>query len=126
MSSMPTGMGDSNEIELICTTMPTYTIQDLTEALQKLQHEITPRKQRIEASLQVGEQISEEDSDWLDNAANLVDENSALDVLASTSDYDTGFNKLTPAQKAAIERLHHILEGQAAVKPDGGKRKRMS
>ena len=126
MSSMPTGMGDSNEIELICTTMPTYTIQDLTEALQKLQHEITPRKQRIEASLQAGEQISEEDSDWLDNAANLVDENSALDVLASTSDYDTGFNKLTPAQKAAIERLHHILEGQAAVKSDGGKRKCMS
>ena len=126
MSSMPTGMGDSNEIELICTTMPTYTIQDLTEALQKLQHEITPRKQRIEASLQAGEQISKEDSDWLDNAANLVDENSALDVLASTSDYDTGFNKLTPAQKAAIERLHHILEGQAAVKSDGGKRKCMS
>ena len=86
-------------------TMAAHTIQDLTEALHKLTCEITPRKEHLEARLRAGEQISDEDSKWLDHTANLVDERSALDILMGASDYDSDIKKLTPAQKAAIERL---------------------
>ena len=113
---------------LSTSRMASDTLKRLTSALNKLELEITPRKERLEASLLAGEQISDEDSEWLDHMANLVDEHCALDILSGAADYAAGLEKLTPPQRAAIERLHHISDSGQSGTPDdrGGKRKRTS
>ena len=88
---------------------------------------IRPEEEALRAALAARQHISDEDEQWLDHEANLVDEKAALDILAGAPNFAAGFEQLTGQQKQAIERLQdHISKSERSTeKKVGGKRKRM-
>lgn len=111
----------------------------LKQGLANLKSQVELRKSQIQTSLKKGEKVSEEDSQWLDGEANIVDEVFVLDLLSEASDYPAKYQELWGAHLTAVQRLATFgqdvivanessdSESQAAQHTSlvGAKRKRM-
>ena len=99
--------------------MSTPSLATLKQGLISLQNLVEARKTRIEASLKKGERVSDEDSNWLDNEANVVDEVFVIDLLTEASDYDAAVKRLKDTQLAAVHRLAALGATVASEKTGG-------
>ncbi|KAF7325139.1 Aromatic peroxygenase [Mycena kentingensis (nom. inval.)] len=85
----------------------------LRKGLAALKLHVSKRKTKLDLQLKEGKTITDEDSEWLDGAANLIDEERVIDALEHA---------------AAVKRLKEFAEGVkssvAAVKMPSNKRKR--
>jgi hypothetical protein len=73
------------------------------------------------------ERIPDDDGEWLDNEANLVDEQRVLEDLEAASDYERGVSRLDTKRKAAWARMKELAGGvkaSVAVSMPTTKRKR--
>ena len=59
--------------------------------------------------------ISEANQNWLDGAANLVDEVCVLEVLESAPDYETSLGKLIPRDQMVVDELKKLEDGESDV-----------
>ena len=69
----------------------------LWNGLKKLESQHQEKKENLLALLRVKKAISKEDQNWLDGAANLVDEVCISEALEKAPDYKTGLGKLSPS-----------------------------
>lgn len=87
-------------------TMPPPSYFELFTGLQILRDQFHERRQHLESILAEKKQISPDDAEWLDGAANLTDEALLLDKLSNTSDdYEKAFKDLSLAEKTVAEKL---------------------
>jgi hypothetical protein len=100
-------------------------LQVLKGGLSKLKETIKERKESLLSRLQKQQTISSEDEAWLDQEANLVDEEALVDALEKASDYERVLSKLDPKQRPLLERLMELGGGIKDV-VTGKKRKRES
>ena len=99
---------------------PSLTLADLKKGLGLLENEVKTRKEDILGRLHHQEKVTDEESDWLDNAGNLVDEEHLIMALEVAKDFDNAINKLDGHQKVALERL----KSKICVPKPSAKRKR--
>ena len=97
-------------------------LEILKNGLSKFKKTIQVRKDELNGKLARKETISSSDEHWLDNEANIVDEQRILEALESASDYERGFEKLDDKGKAIVKKLRQW--GGDLVKVTGKKRKR--
>ena len=96
----------------------------LKSGLTKLKNLTKSKKDDLLARLHRKEKISTEEEEWLDNVANLVDEEAIIDFLENASDYDEhGLARLNSQQKSLVEKLKEL--GGGVKKATGSKRNRM-
>jgi ribosome assembly protein YihI (activator of Der GTPase) len=93
----------------------------LKAGLTKLKDDTKARKDDLLARLHRKEEISAEEEEWLDNTANLVDEEAIVDSLETASDYERGLGRLNPQQKYLVDKLKELGGG---IEHAGDKRKR--
>ena len=103
--------------------MAPHSLDDLKKGFSLLESQVSSRKNELLARLAQKQSVAPEDESWLDNEANLIDEQLALDNLAKASDYNAALEQLTEPQRAAVGRMLSMVEGSKVV---GGKRKRVS
>ena len=60
----------------------------LRKGLRILQTQVKVRKKEIQAQLAEKRSISSQEEKWLDNEANLMDEQQVLEALKKASDYE--------------------------------------
>jgi hypothetical protein len=94
----------------------------LKKGLKLLQRRVKAKREEIQARLADKKSISSQEEKWLDNEANLVDEQQVLDTLEKASDYERGFGRLDDGQKDMVRRLREMAGDLA--KTVGKKRKR--
>lgn len=82
--------------------MPLKPLEVLKKGLKILQDQVKAKKEKLQAQLHVKKSISSLDENWLDNEANLVDEQQVLDTLENASDYERGCERLDETQKGVI------------------------
>ena len=70
-----------------------------------MQQEVSGRKADIEERLKRGEKISDDETDWLDNDANLVDESLLIQDLSGTSDLPQALEGLEEPEQILLERM---------------------
>lgn len=99
---------------------PLVTIRN---GLKKLEGQHRDKRERLLAQLKAKRAISEADQNWLDGAANLVDEVRVLEVLENAPDYETGLSKLIPRDRMVVDELKKLGDGGSSVQV-GRKRKR--
>ena len=85
------------------------------------QYSLQVRKDELNGKLAWKETISSSDEHWLDNKANIIDEQQILEALESASDYERGFEKLDDKGKAIVKKLRQW--GGDLVKVTGKKQK---
>lgn len=104
------------------------TIEVLKKGLKKLQKQVEGRTKKLRDLLKDGKKISDADEHWLDNAANLIDEERLVDRLDQASDYERGLLRLDTKERETVENLHMLGDdaGKKNVKVAGLKRKRAS
>ena len=56
--------------------------------------------------------ISKSDQDWLDGAANLVDEECLIETMERAIDYDSGIAGLSPREWVIVEELMKLVGGK--------------
>jgi hypothetical protein len=88
--------------------MPLRPLEVLKKGLKILQDRVKAKKEKLQAQLHVKKSISSLDENWLDNEANLVDEQWVLDTLENVSDYKSGCKRLDKTQKGVIRRLQEV------------------
>ncbi|KAI9440580.1 hypothetical protein H4582DRAFT_1788482, partial [Lactarius indigo] len=76
----------------------------------------------LEAKLKRSETLSSADEKWLDNEANIIDEQRVLEQLELASDYEREVARLDNKGKAIVEKLREWA-GELLVKMVGRKRK---
>ncbi|KAG6864118.1 hypothetical protein C0991_012352 [Blastosporella zonata] len=96
-------------------------MEKLKAGLGKLKAQIKTRKNNLLKCLKAKEAISNANEHWLDNNANIVDEERVLEALKKASDYERGLEQLTPQQKGLVARLKEL--GGAVKDSVGNKRK---
>jgi hypothetical protein len=80
-------------------------LEVLKKGLKLLQKQVKTRKDKLQAQLAEKKTISPQDEEWLDQDANLVDEQKLLDDLEKASDYERGLDRLDKGQKTIVRRL---------------------
>jgi len=92
-------------------------LEFLKKGLTKLRDQIQERKGRLEGELRAGRPISEDDQDWLDGDGNLVNEEQVVETLDSASDYEQGYDKLSPQNKEIVQKLQKLAgcKGQSVL-----------
>ncbi|KAF8219758.1 hypothetical protein L208DRAFT_1417721 [Tricholoma matsutake] len=88
--------------------MPLKPLEVLKKGLKILQDQVKAKKEKLQAQLHVKKSISSLDENWLDNEANLVDEQRVLDALENASDYERGCKRLDETQKGIVRRLREV------------------
>jgi len=68
--------------------MTLKALEVLKRGLKILQAQVKAKKEKLQAQLHERKSISSHDEKWLDNEANLVDEQQALDALENALDYE--------------------------------------
>ena len=96
-------------------------LEVLKKGLNILQRQVKAWKEKLQASLAERKSISSQDEQWLDNEANLVDEQRILEALENASDYERGLQRLDDTQKGMVRKLWEIAGNVAKVA--GKKRK---
>ena len=94
--------------------MPLKPLEVLKKRLKILQDQIEAKKEKLQAQLHAKKSTSSLDENWLDNKANLVDEQQVLDMLENASDYERGCKRLDETQKGIVRRLQEVAGDQAA------------
>ena len=97
-------------------------LEVLKKGLAKFKETIKTREKELTAKLARAETISSSDEHWLDNEANVVDEQRILDALESASDYERGFGRLDEAGKAIVKKLREWAGDLAKVAGNKWKR----
>ena len=82
-------------------------LDELESGLQVLHERIQARKNDLLARLAKEEKISDEDETWLDNEANLVDEESLVTSLQASLDPKAVLLALNETQRTALDRLRN-------------------
>ena len=80
-------------------------LEVLKQGLISFSQKIKERKDKLNAKLKQHESLSPVDEEWLDNEANIVDEQQILELLESASDYEQGLACLDDKGKAIVEKL---------------------
>jgi hypothetical protein len=80
----------------------------LRTGLKRLQSKVAVKRDHLLAQLADKKSITSSDEHWLDNDANLVDEERVLDALEKTSDYERGVERLDDKGKAIVTRLREL------------------
>jgi hypothetical protein len=88
--------------------MPLQPLEVLKKGLKTLQAQVKAKKEKLQAQLHEKKSISSLDKKWLDNEANLVDEQQVLEVLEKASDYERGLGRLDEGQKGVVRRLWEV------------------
>jgi len=88
--------------------MTLKALEVLKNGLKILQAQVKAKKEKLQAQLHERKSISSHDKKWLDNEANLVDEQQVLDALENASDYERGLERLDDVQKGAVKRLREV------------------
>ncbi|KAJ7356426.1 hypothetical protein DFH08DRAFT_911795 [Mycena albidolilacea] len=83
----------------------------LRRGLKDLRKHIQSRKKTLQSRLSQKQTISAEDSDWLDNHANFIDEERLLEELENASGYEQGLSRLSLAKQGAWKKLKEFAEG---------------
>jgi hypothetical protein len=102
-------------------------LEALKQGYEKLKKQVGRRKKALEDRLANKERIPDDDGEWLDNEANLVDEQRVLEDLEAASDYERGVSRLDTKRKAAWARMKELAGGvkaSVAVSMPTTKRKR--
>ena len=77
----------------------------LRQGLKSLENQHEGRKEKLLADLKARRPISEDDQDWLDGAANLVDEARLVDMLENVADYKSGVRTLNASDRIIFDKL---------------------
>ena len=101
--------------------MASKQLDVLQKGLKVLTNRVKTKKEALEAQLAERKAISPEDEQWLDNEANLVDEQQVLEDLEAASDYERGFERLGDKQKGLVRKLQ---EAGGNVSKVAGKRQK--
>ena len=97
------------------------SIDVLRRGLKTLDNQHKARKEKLLAELKAGRPISEGDQDWLDGAANLVDEARIIEMLESAADYESAAYALNTRDRAVFDELMKM--GSGTCGEHGTKRK---
>jgi len=73
-----------------------------------MQAQAKAEKEKLQAQLHEKKSISSLDEKWLNNEANLVDEQQVLEVLEKALDYKRGLGRLDEGQKGVIRTLREV------------------
>lgn len=85
--------------------MASKPLDILKKGLLKLENSFKTKKEQLEAKLSRQESISSDDEWWLDNEANIINEQCVIDTLESSSNYEWGLEHLDEAGKAIVKKL---------------------
>ncbi|KAF8235815.1 hypothetical protein L208DRAFT_1254948 [Tricholoma matsutake] len=85
--------------------MALKSLEVLKKGLARFKETIKTHKKELSTKLARAETISSSDKHWLDNEANTVDEEHALNTLESASDYKRGLGCLDKDGKAIVKKL---------------------
>jgi len=77
----------------------------LKKGLKILHNQVKAKRDKLQGLLAKKKSISPEDEEWLDHAANFVDEQQVLDALENASDYERGLERLDDVQKGIVRKL---------------------
>ena len=77
----------------------------LKKGLAKFTTSIKARKDVLTTKLAKKEPIPPSDEEWLDNEANVIDEERVLEALEAASDYERGVAKLDDTGKPIVQKL---------------------
>ncbi|KAG6871476.1 hypothetical protein C0995_004295 [Termitomyces sp. Mi166 len=91
--------------------MPPKPLKTLKAGLASLKQQIKVRKDTLLQCINAKETVSEVDEHWLDNNANLVNEEKVLELLETASDYECGLQRLNSQQKTLVEKLKELGGG---------------
>jgi len=95
------------------------------EVLKKgLNNYVKAKKEKLRSQLAGKKSISSQEERWLDQEANLVDEQRVLEAEEEASDYERGLGKLDDKQKGVVRKLRELAGDISKV--IGNKRKRTS
>jgi hypothetical protein len=92
------------------------SLELLKTGLEKLKHDIEPRKKDILCRQKKGQRISADDKQWLDDKANLVDEERIFNTLAHAKSFETELAKLGEHGREVVEKLVRCA-GNPLAKP---------
>ncbi|KAG6858779.1 hypothetical protein C0995_013989, partial [Termitomyces sp. Mi166 len=91
--------------------MPPKPLETLKAGLASLKQHIKVQKDALLQRINAKETVSEVDKHWLDNDANLVDEEKVLELPETASDYECGLQRLNSQQKTLVEKLKELGGG---------------
>lgn len=80
----------------------------LRKGLERLQSDVKARKDSLLAQLANRRPITSQEEHWLDNDANLIDEECILEALEKASCYERGFERLDDEGKAIVTKLREL------------------
>ena len=83
-------------------------IDTLKNGLEILHNQICDHKASLEAALKANEPISMADEEWLDNSANLADEERLVNELDSAANYESTLERLNLQYRLTVEKLMRI------------------
>jgi hypothetical protein len=95
-------------------------LEVLRKGLKILEKQVNSRRMDLQTHLAEKKPISSQDDKWLDNNANLVNEQYVLDTLDKASDYERGLGRLNNKQKVVVRKLWE-LAGDLTLKVVGQK-----
>ena len=84
-------------------------IDYLWKGLKKLESQHQGRKEKLLAELKAKKTISEDDQEWLDGAANFVDEECIIEALESEADYESAMRTLSASNQVIFDKLMKSL-----------------
>lgn len=80
----------------------------LRKGLKRLRSDVKAKKDCLLAQLADRRPITSQDEHWLDNDANLVDEERILEALEKASDYERSLERLDDEGKAVVTKLREL------------------
>jgi len=86
-------------------------LQVLKGGLSKLKETVKEQKESLLLQLQKRQTISSKDEAWLDQEANLVDEEALIEALEKAPDYECALSKLDLKQRPLFKRLMELGGG---------------
>ncbi|THU75231.1 hypothetical protein K435DRAFT_707514 [Dendrothele bispora CBS 962.96] len=95
-------------------------LNSLKKGLSILKKRTDAKAKDLRAKLARCETISAAEEQWLDNEANIIDEQLVLDKLGQASDYDHGLERLNSQEKGVVKKLMELGSG---IEIAGNKRK---
>ena len=85
-------------------------LEALKKGLECLRSKIKTKRDHLLRQLADRKSISPSEKHWLDNDANLVDEERILDILERESDYERGIERLDDEGKAVVTKLRELAD----------------
>lgn len=104
--------------------MSTVSLSVLQKGLQVLTGQIQSKKSHLEALLAKKQPISEENAQWLDQEANLIQEHRVIEILEQRSGDEKELDGLDEMELEAVRRLREAAGDLPKIV--GKKRKRTS